>query len=994
MSSALEDIKTIDLDQWLTLATAPSPTKLLPGQTPYAYNTWVDEKPGSVITANGYIKVGTTPSGNPGTFSINYFNTSAGTQTYVVSDNSTVWATVDFQNFTTIITGLTSTFQLRGAVIRDKLWLTNGNDYVRTFDGTNVIILNGASPNNLTIQGLTYALQSSSEVSPSQTSIQYIGGGTAGSEVVTVTGSIIIVQIQSGVSTANQVFTAISASSVATALLSVSIVSGSTIQTIQGSTFFSGGTPLAPKGAYIAYHDERVWLYQQPSARSLASFSALSDAVANEINPDDWSAWQSDNNLQISEGDADFGTGMILYRGYLHFFKQYSIWRLVGYDEYSYSRWKTRASTGTRFNESLQVMDSLVHFIGIDGIYIFDGEETERISDIIDPSTAEQASFGFNQLQQPNTNNQFWEVTATADWNAGNVPANLAISNAATLQAADNTQADFQAGTAQTNIDTTTTINSIQVTVSGAGVSSTNLALNQVPTSILEAGLLVGNVGFLTNGENINQFGIGPVNSVASIVIPLALPNIFTQIILKNVFAAENIISSFIPSLGAVITSVSSNATIIGGTGPGIQFSDINGQDIIIGLLATTLTPLQFFMNGSWTMAEIQVFSAAYNTSAQFISRTLDLGDTPASNGNFFADVVLNTGNIIFFTETSADGVTWDAAVDVTNGGVIGSVPRRYIRWGGQFFTDGTTTPILSDAWIGTLYESVIHNTGGNIFSWGAFAADYQLFGQSIAFYYRGASTSAGVLVAPWNLIVPGGAVNLPVTDQYIQFKFEISGYGGNNNPPVISSVTINWATGIAGQPQVLQNVASFFWRNRYWLSAAQVGATANNIILIRGKKTFNSPWQLKDWPILSFTRYLDNLIATSSVDGSIYQLDTGYSANGTAFDSIFETGDFSFKGFQVMVLEIMLETERLGPYTLFVGTSTDQGQTWIDTAIDLTLPTGAPPTMWKKINNLNITTDKIRLRFYTNQVDQPWQVHTCVVYYKPSLQRGTVGVN
>src|ERR1700744_1915468 len=122
MPSALENIQSLDIEEWLTLNTAASPTKLAQGQTPDMKNVWTDEKPGSIITAPGYVKVGTVPSGNPCSFCINYFKTSSGTQTFVVSDNSTVWTTIDFQTFTPIITGLSSAFQLRGIVVRDKLW--------------------------------------------------------------------------------------------------------------------------------------------------------------------------------------------------------------------------------------------------------------------------------------------------------------------------------------------------------------------------------------------------------------------------------------------------------------------------------------------------------------------------------------------------------------------------------------------------------------------------------------------------------------------------------------------------------------------------------------------------------------------------------------------------------------------------------------------------------------------------------------------------------
>jgi hypothetical protein len=912
MTSALEEAKTIEVAEWLTLATAPSPTKLKAGQTPYAFNTWVDEKPGSVITANGFIKVGALPSGKSGTFCTNYFKTSAGTQTFVVSDNATVWTTVDFQTFTPIITGLSILFQLRGVVIRDKLWLTNGNDSVRIFDGSVVTVLDG-----------------------------------------------------------------------------------------------TGGTPNVPKGRYITYHDERVWIGHISSGRSQCYFSALTDASANIIAPDNASAWPNANFLQVSEGDADFLTGLLLYRGYLHFFKQYSIWRLVGYDEYTYTRVKTRASTGTRFNESLQVLDSLVHMIGIDGIYVFDGEETERISDIIDPATAEQTAFGFNQLQQPNLNNLFWEVTSTSDFNAGTVPQNLAIANAATLHEKDTSQADFQAAPTLTNIDSTTTVDSIQMSRSSSGLSAPNIALNQPVTLTIGHGSKIGADSYATDGAFNNAVGVQGDNSTGSGFFVITLPStlIVSRIILKGFIAGSNgnggnLVEISISGFGTgIVPTVVNNGGVIGSSGgqPSITFpANASPTDTIIDLTPTSTSTIRIFMStvggaSIQTLTEIQIFATAYNTTAQIVSRTLDLGDTPASLGNFFADFVANGETLTFQTQSSADGTTWDAAVAVTNGAAIGSTVRRYLRWIGNFTSDGLNTPVLADVWVGTLYESAIHDTGGTIFSWGAFESDYALNGQTIAFYYRGATISGGVLSASWNLIVPGGAINLPTTDRYIQFKFEISGFSSGTNPPVVTSVTMNWVTGTVGQTQVLQNVASVFWRNRYWLSAAGASATANNTILIRGKKTFGSPWQLRDWNILAFTRYLDNLYGTDSTGPNIYQLDTGYSKNGVALNSVFETGDFTFKGFQVNVVEMLVETERLGPYNLTVSTSTDQGLTWVDHTIDLTSDADEATSTWVQIRNLNLTTDKVRVRFLINGVDQPWQVHNLIVYYKPSMQRGTI---
>lgn len=913
MSASLEDIKTIDLEEWLTLNTAASPTKLKQGQTPDMKNTWTDEKPGSIITAPGYIKVGQIPSGNPVAFCINYFKTSAGTQTFVVSDNSTVWTTLDFQNYTSIITGLSNLFQLRGLVIRDKLWLTNGSDSVRTFDGSTVQVLDGTA-----------------------------------------------------------------------------------------------GTPNVPKGRFIAYHDERVWLYHTPSARSAAYFSSLTDASANIIPPDDINAWDTtDNFLQISEGDADFGTGLVLYRGYLHLFKQYSIWRLVGYDEYTYSRVKTRASTGTRFNESIQILDSLVHLIGVDGIYVFDGEEAERISDIIDPATASQTAFGFNQLQQPNTNSRFWEVTATSDWNAGSVPTNVTIDNSLTIKAADDTQADFQAGTTLTNIDTVSTPGSITLTRASTGGSLERIGqgVGAYLDDSNNGAIVYGTPAYLTDGDTSRQTGLGVRNSsVNRFVVDLSSDQVTKYAIggitLRNVMGDTNILASVQVNVGAYQTNRGAQGTwVTVGTFNWAPSGAWNPLDMAFNFASQNALQVSVVFSvagGSYEMAEIEVYRTAYTTTGKFVSKALDYTLAPASFGNLYAQSFGNTNTAaVIFTQSSDDGSSWDAETALTilsspQGilGIINSTPRRYLRWGANFTSDGKFSQIINYVFVGAEYISAVHDTGGDIFAWGPLESEYSLASQNITFYYRGATSSAGVLAASWNLIVPGGVLNFSTTFRYVQFKIEING-GSDTLLPSVQSVTVNWVTGSAGQPQTLQNVASAYWRNRYWLSAAGPSALSNNTILIRGKKTFQSPWMLKDWSILSFARFQDALYGGSSLDGSIYRLDTGYSKAGEALDSYFETGDFVFGGFTATLIEIVIEVERTGSFDLSVGVSLDGGNTWSEKTVDLTKSTYGSSYM-KKLN-FNKTSTQFRFRFRTNSVDTPFQVHRCIAFYKMEAERGTI---
>lgn len=93
----------------------------------------------------------------------------------------------------------------------------------------------------LIVQDLTYTADLRGTAGNSIT-IAYTAGGTAGSEVVTVTGTAISVQIATGVSTATQVKTAVDASVAASALISVAVSgTGSTAQVAAAATPLAGG---------------------------------------------------------------------------------------------------------------------------------------------------------------------------------------------------------------------------------------------------------------------------------------------------------------------------------------------------------------------------------------------------------------------------------------------------------------------------------------------------------------------------------------------------------------------------------------------------------------------------------------------------------------------------------------------------------------------------------------------------------------------------------
>lgn len=88
-------------------------------------------------------------------------------------------------------------------------------------------------------QGLTFTAVATDRTG-NLINVAFTGGGTAGAEVVTVTGNNISVQVQSGVSTVTQVRTAMQASGACTALITTTGTAGTTVATAS-AVFLTGG---------------------------------------------------------------------------------------------------------------------------------------------------------------------------------------------------------------------------------------------------------------------------------------------------------------------------------------------------------------------------------------------------------------------------------------------------------------------------------------------------------------------------------------------------------------------------------------------------------------------------------------------------------------------------------------------------------------------------------------------------------------------------------
>lgn len=101
----------------------------------------------------------------------------------------------------------------------------------------------------LTKGGVTYTAVATDNTGNLIT-VAYTAGGTAGSEVVTVVGNAISVQIESGVSTITQVRTAVNLAAAASALVVATGTSGTAVTTATASAL-TGGITGGAKGTML-----------------------------------------------------------------------------------------------------------------------------------------------------------------------------------------------------------------------------------------------------------------------------------------------------------------------------------------------------------------------------------------------------------------------------------------------------------------------------------------------------------------------------------------------------------------------------------------------------------------------------------------------------------------------------------------------------------------------------------------------------------------------
>lgn len=179
---------------------------------------------------------------------------------------------------------------------------------------------------------------------------------------------------------------------------------GSTTTIIDGSE--NTPSPAPPRGRYIEFWRERVWIARTSDNPSLVQWSALTDSAGADITPSTGTgAWPATNAVYVDRDGGSPIYAIKAYRDNLYIFKDNGIWRLSFNNDFDLSVQKTLSSVGSRFASSIVELDNLLYFVGPDGIYSFDGDNSVRLSDKIyerflsiqQPLTAEGSKIWTNQ---------------------------------------------------------------------------------------------------------------------------------------------------------------------------------------------------------------------------------------------------------------------------------------------------------------------------------------------------------------------------------------------------------------------------------------------------------------------------------------------------------------------------------------------------------------------------------------------------------------------
>jgi hypothetical protein len=683
----------------------------------------------------------------------------------------------------------------------------------------------------------------------------------------------------------------------------IRLVDGSTNCIVFDGNVFTESTNT-PRGTLIAFMFQRVFVANVSGTNSVLYMSRINDP---EDYTDDGLADDDAASVFIRQNDGYPIRALVPYGNQLLIFKDRSIDALT-MDNSGLVPIITAISNniGTQHPKSVQVRTNDVIFMGPDGFYSLFGNSLTNISQGIKPT--------FDTILQKNSTSRSITLTTKADFDTGTSSgiATSVVQNSLVLStwtAIDTSSTDFLAGT-----------------------------LINMTTSFLDGGIAVSTV--LVNGGF--EFGPGPVNifgfttvpgysEVQAYVTTTTNPRSGTYCLTREPGSSGSVPAVFKSSTCFVVVrdtnSVVLQITTFTGlstsyTQKTIDLSSFQNQMINIsfafpldsffgGGTQTAITTDYFYCNHSPATFYILMYliGSYYNFrlddfigfgNASFTSQIFNTGLSSPTWLSSSVSTASNSSTFTWTTQSSNDGVTFDAAASWIPGTSPASNIKRYIRYIISIATSATPAiPYIQDVTLAARssfgdYLSAGQSIGTNINSWGLFSSNNSTNGGSItyAIYTDTNSSIVRTNSATWisSQTITSGSIPTISTAPFLFFYTTMT-ITASTQAPQVDDLVINWNEGSANFP-----VTSLFFEGDYLAAVSTKSITANDTIFVYDRNNHWNPLYT-GLNCYSLTLYNQQAYCGSSLAGNIYriQVDNLYSDNGSAINSYWKSKEFDF---------------------------------------------------------------------------------------------------
>lgn len=917
-------LQRLKLGPWTGIDEKTEPSKVAPNKCVDAQNILLDEVPDSAVKRQGSREISLLPSGNPAR-DVGVFNKLDGTSYLLASDGEKLYYTTDpttQANWTLLKSGLNSDGFLEFETAEDKIWITNGIDWVMSWDGSTLRIYDREQEVTVDNAAITNATVDNVQLTQAD---DYWNGQT----LVWLTGSNTgVIHTITDFDAANDRLT-----------FTPALTGGTNV-----TDRFKVGVVI-PRGRAPRFWDGHLFLASTPENASEAKFHRLTDPnTGADIAIDHPLAWPATHQLDIysADGDRIWGISPIL-RDRILIFKATGIFRIERNPLTIYSVELVRRAIGSRFPRSMAEKKGLLYFVGQDKDGLPDVYKTDMVNvEPVDLDGGVEPTLRI--LRQPNAVFRAVTHASKGEFDAGIKSTTVKTSGHALEVGAFDTQEKWETYVARDLMDTIRIPGSIRLfgletfdsfedgdytasppwTVQNFGGTVTvidqggqkSLHVHNTPGDG-QGRPLVSTPE--QQGEGVWEFkvtGQGSIYLMMNNASHDGFGNATGSGYRMDVFGTDIFFYRYTGGATALLisgsfTGATPNKILVYRTAAGAWTIRGNGETIGTATDTTHTNAQQLMLfSGTdffvWNIATSPYTDEDSDQQEGWIIVPIDHTRAPDSLKRVYANVTLNGGSMTLesWTSDSEDfttGTDPSGYVAFTNGAVPGSQVKQYqrIRVTLTPASEPGVSPVVS-----ALYPGMLHMTqpifiGSNITAWRTFLTTLSTpsgTGQEIKI--RAATVTgtpdegdwgAWITIANGNNIGTILGDGSPPTTRWVQIKTE-QGPSLVGLLPVTDSFVVQWNEGAVD----ILPLYGLTHKKRYMFTAARAPSDTNDIIIVSDR---NEGWmKYISWNINAMIHYKGMLVGFSSIDDKVLELDyAAYTDQNAAIDAFLVTREENF---------------------------------------------------------------------------------------------------